>query len=112
MGGVFVQSGWNAYTRPEPLAARVAVAGLPESPELVRLNGAAMVAGGAALGLGLLPRAAATGLLASLTATTVVGHPFWREDDPEQRRRQLVQFLKNAAVLGGLLIYLSIPPDA
>jgi len=110
MGGMFIQGGWSAYASPEPLATRVAGTGLPVSAALVRFNGAAMMAGGAALAVGILPRAAATGLTASLAATTVAGHPFWREEDPEQRRRQLTQFLKNAAALGGLLVYLSIPP--
>ena len=35
--------------------------------------------------------------------TTYAGHAFWNEVDDEDRNRQQIQFLKNLAVLGGLL---------
>ena len=82
-------------------------AGLPGGADLVRFNGAAMVAGGVALGLGVFPRLAAAGLIVSLVPTTVVGHSFWREDDPAARQAQTIQFLKNASMLGGLVIELT-----
>ena len=73
----------------------------------MRVNGVAQMAGGAALATGILPRAAATGLIASLVPTTLAGHAFWKEEDPAVRGRQLGQFLKNLGVIGGLLVYLS-----
>jgi putative oxidoreductase len=78
--------------------------GLPASQELVRLNGAVMVVGGVALALGIKPKLAALGLAGSITATTLVGHPFWREEDEAARSSQAMQFYKNAAILGGLLL--------
>ncbi len=80
---------------------------MPGGANLVRFNGAAMLAGGVALGLGILPRLASAGLIATLAPTTMVGHPFWREGDPAARRAQTVQFLKNASMLGGLVIELT-----
>ncbi|HEY9555423.1 MAG TPA: DoxX family protein, partial [Acidimicrobiales bacterium] len=77
--------------------------------DLVRLNGAAMVLGGLALGAGILPRAASIGLIASLVPTTVVGHPFWREQDAAARNAHTLQFMKNLSMLGGLLIAASSP---
>ena len=32
------------------------------------------------------------------------GHRFWEIDDPVNRSRQRTQFLKNTAILGGLLV--------
>lgn len=75
----------------------------------MRFNGAAMLVGGAALALGILPRVAALGLAASLVPTTIVGHPFWNEDDPAVRRNQTIQFAKNVSMLGGLLIEAGTP---
>ncbi len=66
-----------------------------------------MAAGGAALALGIVPRAAAAGLIASLVPTTLAGHRFWEEEDPQARRMQLTQFLKNLGLIGGLVLLLS-----
>lgn len=78
---------------------------LPEDDELVvRLNGAAQAAAGGALALGLLPRISAVVLAGSIVPTTYAGHPFWSLDDPAARKQQRVQFLKNMAILGGLML--------
>ncbi|MBB2893448.1 DoxX family membrane protein [Flexivirga oryzae] len=70
---------------------------------VVRLNGAAQAAAGAALAAGVLRRPAAAVLLCSLIPTTVAGHAFWAVEDPTARKLQGVQFLKNVAMAGGLL---------
>jgi putative oxidoreductase len=107
MAGVFIKGGWDAFREPGHRGKMAATVGLPESDLLVRANAVAMMTGGAALATGILPRAAATGLIASMTAVTVAGHPFWKEQEPAVRNRQLGQFLKNLGLIGGLLIYLS-----
>lgn len=104
LSGIFVISGWEAFRNPGPRLPRVEHLGLPEAETLVRVNGAAMVVGGTALALGIAPRLAALVLAGALVPTTVVGHPFWEEDDPAARAQQRIQFLKNAAILGGLLL--------
>ena len=35
--------------------------------------------------------------------TTLAGHAFWTIHDPATRKQQLVQFIKNTAMIGGLL---------
>jgi putative oxidoreductase len=84
---------------------------LPIDDELiVRVNGAAQLVAGAALALGIKPRLSAAVLAASLLPTTIAGHAFWTVDDPSERRVQQVQFLKNMAMLGGLLFALIDSP--
>jgi len=78
---------------------------LPEDNELiVRANAAAQTVAGASLALGLLPRLSALTLAGSLVPTTFAGHAFWKVDDHAQSKTQRVQFIKNAAMLGGLLL--------
>lgn len=79
-------------------------AGLPHPELLVRLNGFLMVAGGALLATRVAPLLAAGVLLASTGATTLVGHPFWRLAPGHERDRQIIQFLKNTGLIGGLLL--------
>jgi putative oxidoreductase len=107
MSGVFVSGGWAAFTEPGPRTEQAESLGLPEPELAVRANGLAMIVGGTALALGVWPRAAAAGLIASLVPTTVAGHPFWDEDDPSARARQRTQFLKNLAIIGGLAVFLA-----
>ena len=42
-------------------------------------------------------------LALTLIPNTIVGHPFWKQEKPEDRRAQLVHFLKNVGLFGGLL---------
>jgi uncharacterized membrane protein YphA (DoxX/SURF4 family) len=79
--------------------------GLPDDPELlVRGIGVAMVGAGSLLALGRLPRVASTVLAATLVPTTLAAHSYWEKQDPSEREAQKVQFLKNLALLGGLLL--------
>jgi uncharacterized membrane protein YphA (DoxX/SURF4 family) len=57
--------------------------------------------------LGVLPRVAAATLVGSLVPTTVAAHRFWEKDNPSERGQQTVHFLKNVAMLGGLLMVVS-----
>ena len=103
MGVPFVWLGYEAAAEPGGRVGLAAELGVPQPEMAVRLNGAAMVVGGAALSLGVVPRWAALGLVASLVPTTLAGHPFWRGDDPAARKSNRIQALKNLGLAGGLL---------
>jgi uncharacterized membrane protein YphA (DoxX/SURF4 family) len=75
-----------------------------DSKQMVQLNGAVHVVGGAMLATGRMPRLAALALAASLVPTTLAGHRFWEESDPQQRANQQVHFFKNVSMMGGLLL--------
>jgi uncharacterized membrane protein YphA (DoxX/SURF4 family) len=78
---------------------------LPADDELVvRGNAAVMVAAGAMLALGRAPRLSALALAGSLVPTTLAGHSYWQIEDPAARKVQRIQFHKNMAMLGGLLL--------
>jgi uncharacterized membrane protein YphA (DoxX/SURF4 family) len=107
LGAMFMKLGFDAARQPGPRVDKAASLGLPLDPELaVRGNGAAMVLGGAALTLDKLPRLAALGLIAAMIPTTLAGHSFW-ELDGADRKAQEIQFLKNAGLVGGLLVVLA-----
>lgn len=106
IAGVFIRSGWDAYHNPGDRAQKAARMGLPQPEIAVQANGLGMAGAGSALALGLAPRASARVLAGLLVPTTLAGHRFWEEPTTQGRERQLTQFLKNAAMLGGLLAYL------
>jgi putative oxidoreductase len=112
-GSTYALLGMDAFRTPGKrvntagplLASMRRVAPLPEDDELlVRANGAAMVVAGTSLALGRLPRLSAAALLASMIPTTLAGHAYWTHDDPAVRSQQRVQFHKNLAMIGGLLL--------
>ena len=114
LAGVFVVAGLDVLANPEP-RAKVAkpvvdwvasvVPFAPTDPiDAVRLNAAVHLGAGVLLAAGVMSRLAALALAVSMVPTTVAGHPFWEIDDPVNRSRQRTQFLKNTAILGGLLV--------
>jgi putative oxidoreductase len=110
---MFVSGGLDAIRHPETKVMKAAAItspltaalGLPDDTStLIRVNGGVQMAGGILLGLGVLTRTAAFALAASLIPTTLAGHRFWEETDPKRKAAQRIQFLKNTAMLGGLLL--------
>lgn len=113
LAGVFISGGIDTLRNPQPRAQKAELIGpeiakrigLPEDPEtLVKINAGIMVAAGGLLAMDRLPRLSSAVLLGSLVPTTFAGHPFWEEQDPAAKAQQRNQFLKNAAVAGGLLL--------
>ncbi|MEU6843507.1 DoxX family protein [Streptomyces sp. NPDC046716] len=114
LASVFITGGLSTVRDPgrvapaaEPVATPVAsrVPRLPDDPEqLVRLNGAVHIGAGLLLATGIAPRVAALALAGSLVPTTLAGHAWWKEKDPERRRQQRTHFVKNVSLIGGLLI--------
>ncbi|MFF7892121.1 DoxX family protein [Streptomyces sp. NPDC007907] len=114
LASMFLTGGVNSVRNPEqvadaaepvvqPLTERVPA--LPDRTEqVVRLSGAVQVAAGLMLATGRVPRPAALAIAATLVPTTLAGHRFWEEQDPEERAQQRIHFFKNMSMLGGLLI--------
>lgn len=111
LGSVFINGGINQLKAPQMIAPLVEKAeqeygiDVPvAAKDVVTANGVAMLAGGAALALGIMPRTAALGLIASLGATNVVGHPFWKAENPGQEFEERNAFMGNAAIIGALIL--------
>ncbi len=111
LGTLFVMGGRNQLKKPahgiamtDAAKQRYGLAGLPDSAQLVQLNGLAMVAAGTTLALGVAPRSSALLLAGLLQPTNLAGHAFWTIDDPQRAFLQRNEFVANLAVTGGLLL--------
>ena len=113
MAGIFISGGIDVLRNPGPRAQRAepvttklaATLPLPDDTEtLVKLNAAVHIGAGTLLALGKLPRLSASALALSLVPTTAAGHRFWEEESPQSKAMQRTHFLKNLAILGGLII--------
>jgi uncharacterized membrane protein YphA (DoxX/SURF4 family) len=113
-GGVdYIRNAKAMAPRAKPVADLIHQAnpGLEIAPAtLVRANGVLNIAAATALATGHVPRTSSLILAGSLVPTTVNGHQFWNETDPAARKNQLVHFLKNLSMMGGLLMA-TLDPD-
>ena len=88
----------------EKAAAKANVPAPKDPVTLVRINAAVQITAALALATGRAPRLASATLAASLVPTTIAGHRFWEESDPQAKQQQQLHFFKNLSLLGGLII--------
>jgi putative oxidoreductase len=105
LAGIFVYSGYGMFNNAERYAKQVSAAlpMVPDDPRIPKAYGATMMGAGSALALGIMPKMSARILALAMVPNTFIGHPFWKATKPEDRRPQLIHFLKNAGLFGGLL---------
>ncbi len=111
----FIYGGVESVLEPErraALAAPVVDPALKElgideqvtTADLVKAHGAATIGAATLLAVSRTPRTAAL-TLTGLTAVTVgLAHPFWNVTDEEERKVETEAFLKNLALLGGVML--------
>jgi putative oxidoreductase len=103
LSAIFVLSGFNKITNWSATADQMAQQGMMAVPLLLAGAVAFELLGGLSLLLGFYGRVGATLLIAFLIPTTVIFHDFWAVD-PAQQQNQMIHFMKNIAILGGLLM--------
>ena len=99
---VFVLGGVATLRNPHSRAEQLARFRLPLPIVLVRFNAVVMITAGLALALNIIPGLASAVLAAVLVPTTEYGHAFWVAEE-NARQEQIAHFVKNLAVLGGLV---------
>jgi putative oxidoreductase len=115
LASTFISGGIDALRHPEAKAPKAEKLDIPSKPgmdrlhittteQAVRVNAAVQVAAGTMLSLNRFPRLSALALAGSIVPTTLAGHRFWEENDPAKRAGSQLHFVKNASMLGGLLI--------
>ena len=107
LAGMFIHGGFRAAKEPGGRVATAAKAGIPNPEMMVRLNGSMMALGGVLLALGIKPKFAALILMGCLIPTTYAGHQFWNQETKQASDQQTIQFLKNSAMLGGLVLVMT-----
>ena len=108
---IFVVSGIGKITGFAGTAAYMASKGLPMVQVLLPLAIAAELGGGLLLALGWKTRWAALVLFLFLIPTTLIFHQFWGIE-PKLAQMQQIHFLKNVAIMGGMLMVIFSGPGA
>ncbi len=103
MGKLFDWSGTAAYMQSEGMVA---------IPFFLTMAILFEVLGGLSILLGFKARWGALALIVFLIPTTLIFHDFWTYDDPQMRQLQMINFMKNLAIMGGLFLVFSLGPGS
>jgi uncharacterized membrane protein YphA (DoxX/SURF4 family) len=114
----FIGQGVDALRDPKPAAdaARPALDGMRKMPDPVgtnvpkdaesfaRVNAAVQIGGGLLLATGKMPRLASAALAFTVIPSSLGGHMFWNEPDPQRKADERRKFMTDVSLLGGLII--------
>lgn len=107
-GGFFLYNGINHLQKARDMAPYAESKGVP-APELaVKLSAVPLIVGGASLLLGIKPKIGALAILGFLAGVSPIMHDFWANEDPQERMKNMVDFMKNTALAGGALALMGV----
>jgi putative oxidoreductase len=109
LGGFFTYYGVNHFLNLAAMTQYTAAKGVPFPELAVLVSGTLILVGGLSVLLGLWPQIGAASLGLFLIVVTPVMHNFWDISDPGQRMVELGNFMKNIALLGGVLLMMGVP---
>lgn len=100
-GGFFLYNGINHFVNRKMLAEYVRAKHVPNPELAVTASGIALVAGGTSILLGAKPKLGTAAIVGFLAGVSPIMHDFWRAEDRTQRMNDMINFMKNLALLGG-----------
>jgi len=103
-GGYFIMAGWNHFKNLNHMAGYAGSKGVPSPKLAVAASGALALIGGLSILLGIWPGIGVLSLLVFMIPVTYMMHPYWKEKDANMRMADRMSFMKNAAIIGALLM--------
>jgi len=107
-GGYFIASGINHFKQAAQLSQYASSKGVPQPDVAVKATGAVLIAGGTSILLGIKPKLGAMAIIGFLAGVSPVMHDFWKQEQPEQRMNDMVNFTKNVALAGGAIALMGV----
>ena len=108
-GGYFIMSGVNHFKHLKMLTGYAHSKGVPMPREAVLVTGLMLVLGGLGIFFGVYVHFAILLLAVFLLAVSFKMHQFWTIKDHMARMPEEINFKKNLALLGAVLMFLAIP---
>jgi uncharacterized membrane protein YphA (DoxX/SURF4 family) len=106
--GFFINSGISHLQKRKEMAEYARSKGVPEPELAVMLSSIPLLLGGTSLLLGVKPKLGAVAVLGFMAVVSPVMHDFWRNEDPEERKANMINFMKNIALAGGALALMGV----
>ncbi len=105
-GGFFLYNAYNHFANVPNMTGYAQSKGIPSPKGAVIVSGILLVIGGFCVLFDVYPTVGLVALVLFLLPVTVMVHAFWKIQDPMGRLGERVQFGKNVALLGAILIML------
>jgi uncharacterized membrane protein YphA (DoxX/SURF4 family) len=107
-GGFFAYSGINHFQNTEGMGQYAGAKGVPAPERAVQATGALLLAGGLSVILGIKPRQGLAAIGAFLVPVSLQMHRFWEEQDHQKRQIEMINFMKNMALVGAALAMMQV----
>ncbi len=107
-GGYFIKNAWGHFKNLEGMTGYATSKGVPSPREAVFIGGILLLLGGLGLMFGVAPEASLTFLLIFLVPVTFKMHAYWKVTDPNAKMGEQVNFYKNLALIGAILMLYAI----
>ncbi|MEU1982782.1 DoxX family membrane protein [Nocardia sp. NPDC019395] len=101
---LFLSSALGHFTQTKAMAGYAQAKGVPMPEMAVRASGALMLLGSLSILLGIWADLGALLLLVMIVPTMIMMHNFWKETDPEATQAETIQFNKDLALAGALVM--------
>ena len=106
-GGYFIYGGFNHFKMLDMMSGYAKSKGVPVPKLSVAFSGLLLLIGGFSVLVNVLPSVGLVALVLFLIPVTLSMHAFWKIQDPMAKMHEMVNFMKNIALLGAILILLA-----
>jgi len=108
LGGYYVMNGYQHFAHLKMMIPYARSKGVPFPSVAVSVTGLLLLLGGLSLLLGVYPVVGVALIVLFLVPTTVMMHDFWAAPQ-DQKMSQMINFMKNMALIGAALMLLAVP---
>lgn len=108
-GGYFIMNAWGHFKHLESMTGYAASKGVPSPKAAVFFSGVLLLLGGLGVVFGISPEASLALLIIFLVPVTFKMHAYWKVTDPNMKMGEQINFYKNLALIGALLMMYAIP---
>jgi putative oxidoreductase len=107
-GGFFLKSGIDHLRNYKQMKPYVESKGVPAGEVAAIASAVPLLVGGTSLLLGVKPKWGALAILGFLAGVSPIMHDFWRNENAEERQKNMADFAKNMALAGGALALMGV----
>jgi uncharacterized membrane protein YphA (DoxX/SURF4 family) len=108
-GLFWVSAGFSHFKKLDHMAEYAKAKKVPAPKLAVAASGVMLLIGGLSMLLGVCPRIGIVVLVLFLLGASFLFHNYWNVDDPQIKQVDQINFMKNVALVGALLMLLSLP---
>ncbi|MGD1077993.1 MAG: DoxX family protein [Candidatus Sulfotelmatobacter sp.] len=109
LGAYWLMAGFNHFKNLDSVSEYAKAKGTPFPKLAVAGTGVVLLAGGLSMLLGVYTKVGIALLVIFLVAVSFQIHSYWKMDDAQMRQADMINFMKNMALVGALLMLLLLP---